>query len=332
MDEIEIDREALLSAFLVESGEVLARLERELLALEVAPADEELLNAVFRGAHTLKGGASLVGFDAVRDLAHAAEHVLERLRKRQLGVTNALITLLLRAVDVLRAAIGDAAAGRVGPSAETTALGRRLAEAASAAAPGATLPGAAPAAAASPDAPTARTLRVDVARLDEMLDLSGEIAIARGRLTELLERRAGPSHEELLAAHREADRLYLGLQELIMRSRMVPIGPTFYQHVRTVRDLATAQGKRARLVVEGADVEVDTSVIEQIRDPILHMVRNALDHGVEAPDERQAAGKEPVGTLTLRAFHDAGAMVIEVADDGRGLDRARIAGRRRPPR
>ncbi len=324
MDEIEIDREALLSAFLAESEERLAALERGLVALEAAPGDEELLHAVLRDAHTLKGGAAMVAFDAVKDLAHDLEGVLERLRRRELGVSNALVTLLLRSVDVLRAAIGDAAAGLPAASQATRDFRRALAEAAAAAAAGASAAGAAaPAAAAAPA--QARTLRVDVARLDKMLDLSGEIGIARGRLTELLERREAPTREDLLAAHREADRLYLDLQELIMKSRMVPIGPVFYQHVRTVRDLAQAQGKQARLVVEGGEVEVDTSVVERVRDPILHMVRNALDHGVEPPEARRAAGKDPVATLTLRAFHDAGSMVLEVCDDGAGLDRARIA-------
>lgn len=325
MDEIEIDREALLSAFLAESEEILGRLEQALVALEASPGDEALLHAVFRDAHTLKGGAALLAFDAVRDLAHDLESVLERLRKRELGVSNALVTLLLRSVDVLRAAIGDAVAGRAGAAEATAAFRHQLADAATAAAAGVGRAGVAGQAAPAAAATQARTLRVDVARLDKMLDLSGEIGIARGRLTEMLERREAPPQEDLLAAHREADRLYLDLQELIMRSRMVPIGPVFYQHVRTVRDLAAAQGKQARLVVEGGDVEVDTSVVERIRDPILHMVRNALDHGVEAPAARQAAGKDPAGTLTLRAYHDAGSMVIEVADDGVGLDRARIA-------
>jgi two-component system, chemotaxis family, sensor kinase CheA len=323
MDEIEIDREALLSAFLAESEELMGRLEQGLVALEASPGDDELLHGVFRDAHTLKGGASLVAFDAVRDLAHDLESVLERLRKRQLGVSNALITLLLRSVDVLRAAIGDATAGRAGASEATAAFRRLLADAATVAA-GAANPSAGAAGHGAAAPAQARTLRVDVARLDKMLDLSGEIGIARGRLTEMMERRVPPSQEDLVAAHREADRLYLDLQELIMKSRMVPIGPVFYQHVRTVRDLAAAQGKQARLVVEGGDVEVDTAVVERIRDPILHMVRNALDHGVEPPAARQAAGKDPVGTLTLRAFHDAGSMVMEVADDGVGLDRARI--------
>jgi two-component system chemotaxis sensor kinase CheA len=169
-----------------------------------------------------------------------------------------------------------------------------------------------------------RSLRVDVLKLDRMLDLSGEIAIARGRLGELLER-GQATHAELLEEHRETDRLYLDLQELIMKARMVPIGPSFHQHLRTVRDIATSHGKQARLVVEGEDVEVDTAVVEYVRDPLTHMVRNALDHGIESPEARRAAGKDPVGRLVLRAFHEAGSMVIQVVDDGAGLDRARIA-------
>jgi two-component system chemotaxis sensor kinase CheA len=165
---------------------------------------------------------------------------------------------------------------------------------------------------------------VDVAKLDRMLDLSGEIAIARGRLAELLER-GEASHAEILEAHRETDRLYLDLQELIMKARMVPIGPSFHQHLRTVRDVATSHGKQARLVVEGEEVEVDTAVVEYVRDPLTHMVRNALDHGIETPEVRRAAGKDPAGRLTLRAFHEAGSMVIQVEDDGAGLDRDRIA-------
>ncbi len=110
-----------------------------------------------------------------------------------------------------------------------------------------------------------------------------------------------------------------------MKARMVPIGPSFHQHVRTLRDVATAHGKLARLVVEGEDVEVDTAVVEYVRDPLTHMVRNALDHGIEPPDVRRARGKDPVGTLLLRAAHEAGNMVIQVKDDGQGLDRAKIA-------
>jgi two-component system chemotaxis sensor kinase CheA len=335
MDEFEIDREALVATFLAEAEEIFAQMEQTLVALEKAPGDDQLLNALFRAAHTVKGSSSLVAFDAVRDLAHDLEDVLERLRKRTLAVSDALVTLLLESVDVLRAAVAEAARGETRPSERASAFRLRLAEAASAV-PGSPIPEAAAAgdrsapptsdgeAPASHQAPGARTLRVDVGKLDRMINLSGEIAIARGRLTELLERGA-VSLEDALEAHKESDRLYLDLQELIMKARMVPIGPTFHQHIRTVRDVANAQGKQARLVIEGEDVEVDTAVIEHIRDPLMHMVRNALDHGIESPEVRQARGKEPEGTLLLRAFHEAGSMVIQVVDDGGGLDRARIA-------
>ncbi|HET7824572.1 MAG TPA: chemotaxis protein CheA [Anaeromyxobacter sp.] len=160
-----------------------------------------------------------------------------------------------------------------------------------------------------------------------MLDLSGEIGIARGRLTDMLERGASPSREEILAAHREADRLHLELQELIMKARMVPVGPVFHQYVRLVRDLAAAQGKQARLAMEGGDAEVDTAIIEAVRDPLTHMIRNAVDHGIEPPEVRRARGKDPCGRIVLRAAHEAGNIVIQVVDDGAGLSRARIAER-----
>jgi two-component system chemotaxis sensor kinase CheA len=337
MDELEIDRDALLQTFLAEAEETFAHMEQGLVALETRPNDDELLHGLFRDAHTIKGAAGLVGFDAVRDLAHDLEGVLERLRKRTLGVSDGLVTLLLRSVDVLRGAVSDAAGGSTTASETVSGFRRRLGDAAAAPddaalrgpppppPPGGDRPGeGGEAPAPHQPAGSGRSLRVDVTKLDRMLDLSGEIAIARGRLGEMLER-GGETNAELLEAHRETDQLYLDLQDLIMKARMVPIGPSFHQHVRTVRDVATAQGKQAQLVVEGEEVEVDTAVIECIRDPLTHMVRNALDHGIEPPAARRAAGKDPMGKLVLRAFHEAGSMVIQVVDDGAGLDRKRIA-------
>jgi two-component system chemotaxis sensor kinase CheA len=329
VDEMEIDREALVQTFRAEAEEIFGRMEQALVALEGRPGDEELLHALFRDAHTLKGSAGLVSFDVVRDVAHDLESVLERLRTRTLAVSDRLVTLLLRSVDVLRDAVADAGSGSGAIPEAVRTFRRKLADAAEGAAAAAVPAGESAGVAPQEAAPAApaqggRTLRVDVTKLDRMLDLSGEIAIARGRLGEMLERRSA-SPEEILEAHRETDRLYLDLQELIMKARMVPIGPSFHQHVRTVRDVATAQGKHARLVVEGEDVEVDTAVVEYVRDPLMHMVRNAIDHGIESPEVRRAAGKAPTGQVVLRAFHEAGAMVIQVSDDGAGLDRKRIA-------
>ena len=172
-----------------------------------------------------------------------------------------------------------------------------------------------------------RTLRVDVEKLDRTLDLVGEIAIARGRLAQMAEE--GRPAAELLEAHREADRLHVELQEVVMKLRMVPLGPMVRPFARTVRDVAAAHGKEARLVVHGAEVEMDTSVVEQLREPLTHMVRNAVDHGIEPPEARRAAGKDPRGTVTLSACHDGSSIVIEMRDDGAGLSRERIAARAR---
>lgn len=174
-----------------------------------------------------------------------------------------------------------------------------------------------------------RTLRVNLDKLDELLNLTGEIAISRGRFADMLEKREEYTREESLENYRQADHLYMDLQELVMKLRMVPVGDTFRQYIRTVRDLAGEHGKQARLVIEGADAEVDTKVIELLRDPLTHMIRNALDHGIEPPDVRKARGKDPCGQVTLRASRDAGSLVIQLADDGAGFNRERILARAR---
>jgi len=176
------------------------------------------------------------------------------------------------------------------------------------------------------DEPRARTLRVSIETLDRILDLTGEIAVSRERLRGALE---GPDSSAAAEIHRDADRLHADLQELVMKARMEPLGPTFRRLARTVRDLAASLGKSARLVVEGDDVEVDTKVVEQVRDPLTHLVRNALSHGVETPAERSVRGKQPCGLIRLRAFRETGGIVIEVADDGAGLSRERIVRRAR---
>ena len=325
MDEIRVDRQALVQTFVDEAGELLGQIDRDVIALEARPDDGELLHGLFRAAHTLKGSAGLVGFDAVSDLAHDLEGLLDRLRSRSLAVDAALVSLLLQSADTLRTAV--AVGGTVLPP-SARALRERLARMAASAQDAASASG------GSVETPSiqrshspARTLRVDVRKLDRMLDLTGEIGIVRGRLTDIIERRTSLTMEDVLAAHRDADRLFLDLQELVMKARMVSLGPVFHQHIRLVRDLAVSQGKRVGLVVEGGEAEVDTSIVEAIRDPLTHMIRNAVDHGIEPPEVRLGRGKDPCGRLVLRAFHEAGTVVIQVVDDGAGLPRERIARR-----
>lgn len=332
---MEFDHALLVRTFAEEAEERLAEFEQGLLALEARPDDGELLQALFRTAHTLKGSASLVGFEGVSSLAHALEGVLEPLRAGHLRADRELVSLLLDATDGLRQLGALAVEGRDEDPAALPRLRERLA--AAAAGP---LPGDGPAGVGGPPsgvdgalpppsgAPLARSLRIDAERLDRMLDLCGEISLSRARVTELLER-GGPEAEAVLEAQRDGERLFFDLQELVLRARMVPVGGAFRPLARTVRDLAAALGKRARLELVGEGVEIDNAVVEQLRDPLQHMVRNALDHGIEPPARRAALGKDPCGRLVLRAFHEGSTVGVELSDDGAGIDRERVLARAR---
>lgn len=338
---MDLDWQALVQTFQAEAVENLDRMEETLVALEDSPGDKALLQMIFRVAHTLKGNAVALGFTGLTEFAHRLEDCLDSLLKGTAHASTGLITVLLSSVDAMRDLIAAALVGKVEMQKAHKELLETLVEeaTASSAATGAaylspetkerrSAPGR-----RKEDAPgwneRAQTLRVDIDKLDRMLNLTGEIAIARGRLRQMLDELAGRSGEEILEAHRDSDRLYLDLQELVMKIRMVPIGPTFRQYIRTVRDLATSSGKQASLEIEGEDVEVDTTVVNLIRDPLTHMLRNAVDHGVETPERRQKAGKDPCGRIRLRACHDTGNIVIQLSDDGSGLNRQRIVERAR---
>ncbi len=330
---MDIDHEALVQLFLAESSEEIASLEESVLRLEARPDDAEAIATIFRHAHTLKGNASSLGFPAVAELAHALEDLLDELRAGRREVTPGLASLMLRAVDALQDLVPRAVRGEgeLGTAQREVLAELRATRAASMSDERRSSPGRRVADSISSfeagAAPAQRTLRVDLDKLDAMMNLVGELAVARGRLGQtLLDALAG---DAALDAFREAERLSSDLQRLVLETRMVPLGPTFRQFARTVRDLSAARGKQARLVVEGDDVEVDTSVIEKIRDPLTHMVRNAMDHGIETPETRLAAGKDAVATIALRARHEGSSVVIELSDDGAGLQHGRILARAR---
>ena len=333
-----VDRAALLEIFLAETEEGLARMEDRLLALEEGPegpAAPDALAEIFRVVHTLKGNAGIFGFSAVAGLGHALEDVLDPLRAGKGSADAALIALLIEGLDAVRRTLAEAVAGRDRLSADDEHLIERLAATGEALHGEAHAPAAAkgPSEAASATAPRTidrrdRTLRVEVERLDRLVDVAGEIGIGRGRVIQLLEDPA-VSKEVVLQALREADYLHLELQELVMKLRTIPVRPNLVHHRRTVHDTAAALGKRAQLVLEGEDVELDLSVVEHLRDPLTHMIRNAVGHGIESPAERQAAGKDPVGRVIVRTVAESGSIVIQVVDDGRGLDRDRILQRAR---
>ena len=280
---VDSELDGLLAVFRAETAENLAEMEQSLLTMEArGEADTELLRGTLRAAHTVKGNAAMVGYEDVVAVAHELEDSLEKARDGVLEITPAVISMMLDGVDSIRALLE----GRNGGDALRTTHHAR------------------------------RSLRVDVTRLDTLLDLTGEITIASGRLAQ----RAGDD-----AMLWQLQQLHAALQGEVMALRMVPLGPVFDAQQRAVRDVAMKLGKQVRMSIAGHDVEVDTSIAEQMRDPLTHMVRNAVDHGLESQQERQAAGKSAEGTVSLRASHQAGMVVIELSDDGRGLDRDRIA-------
>jgi two-component system chemotaxis sensor kinase CheA len=338
---MEIERDLILKTFLVESTEGLGRMEQLVLELESHPGDTERIQSVFRVVHTMKGNASLLGMESLLAFAHGVEDLLDTIRSGSLCVTPDITSLLLELVDVLRQMVADAGEGRdeIGSRAKDSlakisrhlqpdanapkakGVARNVAEAQTSPPADGTH-----ATAGGSERETARTLRVDLDKLDRLLDLAGEITIARGRVTQMLE--AKDEDEIDVEAIRDAlgfaDALHFELQETILKARMVPLGPLLYRYNRTVRDLAKSLGKTALLRIEGEDIEVDTAVVEHLKDPLLHMVRNALDHGIEPPAVRKAMGKPPAGTIMIRAAREGSNIVIEVSDDGAGLDRQKI--------
>jgi two-component system chemotaxis sensor kinase CheA len=330
---MDFHRDAVLQSFLAESDESLGLSEEALVALETHPDDPELLATVFRTVHTIKGNSLSLGFSELGEFAHVMEDLLARMRDKRLAVTSGIVTLLLRSADALRQMVPAAVAGAEQMLPEHRSVLEQLRKGAPIDVANAV---ALPPPVARGRAPgrrrddlhsfveRAQTLRIETSRLDRMLNLTGEVAITRGRLSQ---RVTALADEELVEAYQEMDRLFAELQELVMKMRMVPVGPVFRQFIRTVRDVAVAHGKQARLTIEGEDVEVDMTVVEHLRDPLTHMVRNALDHGIEPPDVRLARGKDPVGEVALRARHEAGGIVIRVSDDGAGIDRERVVSR-----
>ena len=329
---MDFDREKIIAAFVAESEEGLERTEQYLIAAETDPGNTELLDEMFRVAHTIKGNASALEFPELAGFAHVMEDLLEALRKHEITISRELISLLLNGVDALRALVPAAAEGSDRLSLAHQRLKKAIARYASGRV------GAPPSTQSYHDRPSPpavpgsvpsggtrnRTLRVDIEKLDQMLNLTGEIAIAQGRLRRMIEELKTESGRRLLEMQREVERLQKNLQEQVMGVRLVSVGPLFQQFARSVRDISQSHNKLARLEIVGADVEVDTRVLEHLKDPLLHMIRNAVDHGIENPQARRAAGKSSCGLLKLTAFHKAGSIVIQLSDDGAGFNRQRI--------
>jgi len=327
-------QEARFRAILAEEAEGrLATLSELLLELERNGEDQELLSSVFREAHTLKGAAAVVGLADVLRVAHAMEEVLEGLRRGD-PATPAAVDALLGAVDGMREMVPAVLAGE-----ERTGHADRLVAALHdptpalepppdpEPAPGPP-PGPASAPAPGPAQPAPRrerreTVRLRVERLDELVRLVGEASAAALRVGRVVTDQLGVEPAGVPELH-DLSRILESLQERTLQARMVPFGTIAEPLRRTARDLARSLGKAVELELRGQETELDRGVLEQVADPMLHLVRNAIDHGIELPEARLAAGKPRYGTVRVHAAQLGSEVVVTVADDGQGIDLARV--------
>lgn len=328
----------LVTLFLEESREYLEQSEAALLVLESNPSDVEACNTVFRAFHTIKGTSAFLGLDVVSELAHWAESLLARVRDGEIRFGGGYADLALRSVDMLKsliAAVERVRAGGVQPvppgyaelmrdladpdRVAATSEGGFTAKAVEAAENGEGNGGARRKAERAADS----WVRVRTDRLDGLVDMIGELVIAHSIITENVTK-LGTSDPRLARDLAHAGKIVRELQDLSVSMRMVPLRATFQRMARVVRDVAHKRGKQVTFVTEAEDTEIDRNMVELLNDPLIHMIRNAVDHGIEPPEERVALGKPPVGTVRLSAYHQGGNVVIELSDDGRGLDREKI--------
>jgi two-component system chemotaxis sensor kinase CheA len=332
--------DAMRTSFLQESDETLQKVEASLLALGHSKGMEQLehLEEAFRRIHSFKGNCGFMGFVDLSDVAHAVEDQLEALKRHPQMINNTVTECLLRIVDGMKNAVY-----RIGQSGDDSIIEKpQLLASLDAAMPGAVKkkPSAAGAelrlAKGGPASdsvapqlnPVRNDIRVDLKKLDTLINLVGELVIAEAMVSGSL-MDAGIENEQLERAFHHLRRTTLDLQDVSMSVRMVPLAQTFRKMTRLVHDTSHKIGKRARLVLKGEDTEVDKSVIEQIADPLVHCVRNAIDHGLESPEIRRQLGKDEVGTITLEARHEESEIWIIIRDDGGGLRRDKILTRAR---
>ncbi len=402
--------EELLKDFLMEAGELLDQVDNKLVELEKRPDDKALLNDIYRGFHTIKGGAGFLNVDNMITLCHRTENLFDKLRNGEITLTPELMDIIMAATATLRdmfdplaqgvqphgadpgllANLDAALAGRLPTSTRaqpSPAPGQAMIAAQSAPAlaatdptpgiadinwdalhaalTGATIPapvaaesgtsgmaavapapmaqdGPAPKAqvATGQDLPTPirgggnpgpqqsqqkeTTIRVDTARLDQVLNLSGEIGLTKNRISNLKSqilhgRTDAGTLKALDLAVNQLDLLVSDLQNAVMKTRMQPIGRLFQKYPRLARDLARQLGKDVELVLSGEETELDKTMIEDLNDPLVHLVRNAVDHGIESPEDRLAANKSPKALVTLSASQVGDHIFIEIADDGKGM-------------
>jgi two-component system chemotaxis sensor kinase CheA len=383
---MQIEDDEILQGFIEESLEHLADIETDLLAIEKAGAniDENLVNKVFRAAHSIKGGAGFMGLTVIQELSHAMENILGMIRSRKLVPNPEIVNVLLQGSDKLESMINNiqssndeditehliplnaiaegnalqAPTPKPEPSAQpvpepvTESVPEPVAQEVAIASP-APMPAATAAPVAQPQQATPApvspppeqpieaaaiqtaaavqappqvkadtSLRVHVSLLDSLMTLAGELVLSRNQLLQTI---GSNDLRNAEAVGQRIDLITSELQEAIMLTRMQPIGNVFSKFPRVVRDLSKQLNKTIELTIVGNEVELDKTIIESINDPLTHLIRNSVDHGVEMPADRKRIGKPEKGIIILKAYHEAGQVVIQISDDGKGLDGEALA-------
>jgi len=389
MPPIDCEDQELLDGFLTETTELIEKLDDDLITLEKASDDTELMNRIFRSIHTIKGASSFLGFDQLVKVTHKTEDVLNRLRKGELFVNPEIMDVILEATDLVKILVGDIKAGEIQEReidgtiakllpflSENAGAAQKPAETSvapepqpaveaaqaqtdnasnvetptetaspSSPAPTAPVPAAKPSMDTAPkkappppkpadakgdDLSDNSTVRVDVKRLDDLMNQVGELVLERNRMIQInqdLQQGAAARpefQEEFGKLTKRMSFVTSELQMQVLKMRMIPVEKVFKKFPRIVRSMSRDLGKEVDLQIFGEETELDRSVVDEIGDPLIHLIRNAMDHGLESPEERVAAGKSRVGTLVLAAVHEGNQIIISIKDDGRGIDTERV--------
>lgn len=323
-----------LPDFLVECTDKMASIDQDLVALERNPGDAEMLTKIFRAIHTVKGSCGMFGFHRLERVAHVAEDALALMRDGKLAISPLTVGGVLKAVDIIKGILQKVEETKAEPTGDDAAVIQELlALMGNGSDRAKEEPATAPPPAAvdrdeaekKPKDPEKRShdqsLRVSIDVLDQLMNLVGELVLTRNQLIQLIR---GDDESKYHAPIQHLNRVTSGLQGAVMKTRMQPIGNAWGKLPRIVRDLAVGANKQIELAMSGQETEIDRQVLEAIQDPLIHCVRNSADHGIEMPEKRQAAGKAPTGTISLNAFHEGGHIVIEIRDDGAGINVAAV--------
>jgi two-component system chemotaxis sensor kinase CheA len=381
---VDPDMKEIVESFIVETKEILEKLDVDLVEMEKRPDDNELLNCVFRHFHTIKGTSSFLGLDKLTGVTHKGEDILNKLRKGEVSLNSTIMDSLLSAYDKMKALLNSIEEYQ-NEDVEVDNTIKELTELIAVLENGVVVVEKKKLAKKSTkknqksdsvkeikvetnsevvleinsesvqdvetedvdeeqDAPQVEvkaastdkvkqdstkkvenSIRVDVERLDELLNIVSELVLGRNRLAQVnsefaLENEGTKFSRDLFDVTKQIDIMTNELQLVVMKTRMIKIGKVFNKFPRLVRDLSRDANKQIEIVIKGEETELDKTLIEEINDPLVHLVRNSVDHGIEKPETRVANGKNPVGTLILSAEHEGNNIIITIEDDGKGID------------